>query len=85
MADIGQQDQVDWIRWTLGGMGSVILLLLGAGVADVRGRLAKTDELSSTVKQISAILEQIEKRLERIETECRERPKECAHRAERLR
>ena len=84
MTDLGNQDQANWLKWMVGSMGSVIMLLLGVGVADVRNRLGKIDELRDSYKSIATLLGQIEKRLERIETECRERRKECTDRWERM-
>ena len=84
-------DESGFFKWLMGGMGSVILLLLGVGVADARGRLSKVDKLliahegmQSMLGQIEKHIERVEvdfvKRLDRIENECSERRKECAGR-----
>ena len=84
-------DDSGFFKWLMGGMGSVILLLLGIGVADARGRLGKVDKLLLSHEGMQAMLVQIEKhmdrveaeftkKLDRIENECSERRKECAGR-----
>ena len=80
-----------FFKWLASGAGSVILLLLGIGVADARGRLSKVDKLLISHEGLHAMLVQMEKHMDRVETEftkkldrieneCSERRKECAGR-----
>ena len=84
-------DESGFFKWLRGGMGSLILLMFGIGVADARGRLSKVDKLLISHEGLQAMLNQLEKhiarleadvslRLDRIQAECSERRKECARR-----